>query len=631
MNRCAPGLAVALVTAAAIVAGAAPAAGQTPAASPSAADGAAIYKEVCAACHDTGFERGPGRAALQAMAPERILAALESGAMISMMAARTSAERRAVSEFLAGKPFGRPLLTAPPQQAMCVAKAGEFANPLSGSLWNGWGSNTANTRFQDAGGAGLTAAQVPRLKLKWAFGFPGDVAADAQPTVVGGRVFVGSQSGNVYALDAGTGCIHWYFPAGAAVRAAVTIARVDVNGSSRHIAFIGDRAGTVYAVDAQGGMPLWKTKVDDHPLARVTGSPVFHDGRLYVPVASGEETAGALAGYECCRFRGSLAALDAATGKTIWKAYTIVEEVKPTKKNTAGTQLWGPSGAPIWSSPVIDPRRNAVYVTTGDNYSDPPTATSDAFVAFDMASGKMLWSSQMTKADAWNGACRLDDKTNCPGSNGPDFDFASPPILVTLADGRRVLAAGQKSGIVHAVDPDRGGAVLWHATVGKGGINGGVQWGSAADRSNIYVALSDIGRIDIPNSTVTRPDPKAGGGLFALRLDTGDRVWYAAPAPCGDRPRCSPAQSAAVSGTPGVVFSGSVDGHLRAYSTSNGTVLWDFDTVGPQKTINEVPGRGGSLNGPGPAIAGGMVFVESGYAANGMPGNVLLAFSVDGK
>ena len=393
----------------------------------------------------------------------------------------------------------------------------------------------------------------------------------------------------------------------------------------------GDRAGNVYAVDAAGGTLIWKAKVDDHPVARVTGSPVFHNGRLYVPVASGEETAGAASDYECCRFRGSMVALDSATGSEIWKTYTIAEQAQPTKKNKVGTQMWGPSGAPIWSSPVIDVRRNALYVTTGDNYSNPPTVTSDAFLAFELDSGRLLWSSQMLKADAWNTACRLQDTTNCPESSGPDFDFASPPILVTLANGRRALVAGQKSGVVHAVDPDRDGAILWQTRVGKGGINGGVQWGSAADESNVYVPLSDIGRINVPNSQATEPDPKVGGGLFALRLENGERVWFTPPPPCGERKRCSPAQSAAVSAIPGVVFSGSVDGHLRAFSTTTGAILWDFDTVGNQRTVNEVPARGGSLNGPGPAIAGGMLFVGSGYASNGIPGNVLLAFSVDGK
>jgi len=595
-----------------------------------AQDGASVYRAACASCHDAGIDRAPNRAALMAMTPDRVLASLESGSMISMTAARTATERRAVAEFVTGKSFPRPLVTRPAPQTMCLAGKSAASNLLAGPGWNGWGPNGANTRYQDAAAAGITAASAPRLKLKWAFGFPGDIAADAQPTVSGGRVYVGSQSGNVYALDAATGCTHWYFQAEASVRAAVTVGRIDTSAGSVYAAFIGDRAGNVYAVDAATGKLLWKAKADAFPLARVTGTPAFDRGRLYVPVASGEETAGALPNYECCRFRGSLVALNAATGAQIWKTYTI-DEARPTTKNKTGTQLWGPSGAPIWSAPAIDPVRNAVYVTTGDNYSDPPTPTSDAFMAFDLDSGKILWSRQVLAADAWNGACIRDDSTNCPTSNGPDFDFASPPILVTLAGGRRALVAGQKSGMVHAVDPDRQGAVLWQRRVGKGGINGGVQWGSAADQSNVYVALSDLGRIPVPHSTVTDPDSKAGGGMFALRLDNAEQVWFKSPPPCGQRARCSPAQSAAVSAVPGVVFSGSVDGHLRAFSTSNGQVLWDFDTVGPQKTVNEIPARGGSLNGPGPAIAGGMLFVESGYAANGMPGNVLLAFSPDGK
>jgi polyvinyl alcohol dehydrogenase (cytochrome) len=596
-----------------------------------AQDGATVYRAACASCHDAGIDRAPNRAALLAMTPERVLASLESGSMISMTAARTATERRGVAEFVTGKSLQRPLVTNPAPQAMCPAQPGTVFDPLAGPSWNGWGPNSANTRFQDAAAAGLTAAVAPRLKLKWAFGFPGDIAADAQPTVTGGRVLVGSQSGNVYALDAATGCIHWFFHAESSVRAAVTVGRVDTSSGPVYAAFIGDRAANVYAVDAGTGKLLWKTKADTSSIARVTGSPVLVRGRLYVPVASGEETAGATSDYECCRFRGSLVALNGATGEQIWKTYTIAEEARPTKKNKIGTQLWGPSGAPIWTAPTIDLTRNAVYVTTGDNYSDPPTTTSDAFMAFDLDSGKILWSRQTLAADAWNSACIREDTTNCPDSNGPDFDFASPPILVTLAGGRRALVAGQKSGVVHAVDPDRQGEVIWQRRIGKGGINGGVQWGSAADQSNVYVALSDLGRIPVPHSTATDPDPKVGGGIYALRLDNGEQVWLKQPPPCGERKRCSPAQSAAISAVPGLVFSGSVDGHLRAFSTANGQVVWDFDTVGLQKTVNEVPGRGGSLNGPGPAIAGGMVFVESGYAANGMPGNVLLAFSVDGK
>jgi len=597
----------------------------------SAQDRATLYKDLCASCHDAGVERAPNREALRAMSPERVLAAMETGVMISMASGRTAAEHRAIAEFVTGKSFGRALDTAPSRQAMCASASDDFTNPLAGPLWNGWGVNTSNTRYQDGAMAGFAAADVPRLKLKWAFGFPGDVGADAQPTIVGGRVFVGSQSGNVYALSAATGCVHWFFRAPAAVRAAVSIGRIGTNSGPRYAAFIGDRAANVYAVDAASGRLIWKTKVDDYPVARVTGSPTFHNGRLYVGVASGEEGAGAASNYECCRFRGSLVALNAANGARIWKTFTITEEARPTKKNKAGTPMWGPSGSPIWTSPAIDVRRNVVYVTTGDNYSDPPTNTSDAFMALDLNTGKVLWSRQMTPSDAWNTGCRMPDTSNCPESDGPDFDFASPPILVTLADGKRALVAGQKSGVVHAVDPDREGAILWQERVGKGGITGGVQWGSAADQSNVYVALSDMGRIPIPNSGANMPDPEAGGGMFALRLDTGQRVWYTPPPACGARERCSPAQSAAVSAIPGVVFSGSADGHLRAYSTTNGAILWDFDTVRSYETVNSVPARGGSLNVGGPAIAGGMLFVNSGYINNGIPGNVLLAFSVDGK
>jgi polyvinyl alcohol dehydrogenase (cytochrome) len=596
-----------------------------------AESGEELYKQICASCHEAGLERAPNRQALRAMTPERVLAALETGAMLSMGSGRTGVERRAIAEFVTGKPFSKALDLAPSSQAMCSAKAGDFTNPLAGPQWNGWGVNTSNTRYQDGAGAGFNASAVPRLKLKWAFGFPGDLAADSQPTIAGGRVFVGAQSGAVYSLSAATGCVHWFFQAAAAVRAAISIGRVQTSSGARNVAFIGDRAANVYALDAATGQLLWKTKVDNFPYARVTGAPTFYNGRLYVGVASGEETAGALPDYECCRFRGSLVALNAATGDQVWRTYTITEESRPTKKNKIGTQLWGPSGAPIWTKPAIDTQRNAIYVTTGNNYSDPPTATSDAFVALDLATGKILWSRQVTSADAWNTACRLADKSNCADSEGPDFDFASPPILVTLSNGRRALVAGQKSGMVHAIDPDREGAILWQTRVGKGGINGGVQWGSAADQSNVYVALSDIGRTALPNSQATEPDPKTGGGMFALRLADGQQVWYTAPPGCGQRERCSPAQSAAVSAIPGVTFSGSVDGHLRAYSATNGNILWDFDTVRNYDTVNRVPARGGSMNVGGPAIAGGMLLVNSGYVNNGMPGNVLLAFSVDGK
>jgi polyvinyl alcohol dehydrogenase (cytochrome) len=349
-------------------------------------------------------------------------------------------------------------------------------------------------------------------------------------------------------------------------------------------------------------------------------------------VSSSEEGTGSLTDYECCKFRGSVVALDAASGKQIWKSYTIPEEPRPVRKNARGTQLWGPSGAPIWSSPVVDETRRALYVTTGNNYSDPSTATSDAFVAMDLDTGRILWTHQVRERDAYVSACRLEDKTNCPEAKGPDFDFAASPILVALDSSKRALVAGHKSGNVYAVDPDRQGASLWETRVGEGGSMGGVQWGSAADGQNVYVALSDLGRVMLTYTQFTDADRTRGGGTFALRLADGSRAWHAPPVPCDARPCCSPAQSGAVTAIPGVAFSGSLDGHLRAYEAATGRIVWDVDTVREYETVNGVPGKGGSLDGPGPVVAGGMLFVNSGYTVDGgMAGNVVLAFSVDGK
>jgi len=380
---------------------------------------------------------------------------------------------------------------------------------------------------------------------------------------------------------------------------------------------------------------LWTTRIDSHPAARVTGAPVLYGNRLYAPVASLEEAVGADPTYPCCTFRGSVVALDAATGKKIWEAYTIRRKPKPVRKNPRGVQLWGPAGAGVWSAPTIDPQNEVLYATTGDNYTDPATNTSDAIVAFDLKTGRMRWSRQFTSKDAWNIACLTGDSANCPKANGPDLDFGSSAILRTLPDGKRVLLAGQKSGVVHAIDPDRKGAIIWEQRVGRGGIAGGIQWGPAADNDNLYAALSDIGlkfKQDPEVGPTVELDSKQGGGMFAYDLATGKRQWATPPVGCGGRHNCSPAQSAAVTVIPGIVFSGSEDGHMRAYSVQEGKVIWDFDTAREYRTTNGIDAKGGSLDGPGPTVAGGMVFMGSGYSFwGGLPGNVLLGLSVDGK
>ncbi|HEY2842124.1 MAG TPA: PQQ-binding-like beta-propeller repeat protein [Bryobacteraceae bacterium] len=490
-------------------------------------------------------------------------------------------------------------------QAVCSDRSAKIAGPAK-SDWNGWSPSAANNRFQSA--AGLTVDQVQKLKLKWAFGFEGDSIVFAQPSVIGNNLFVGSASGKVHALDARTGCTHWTFQAESAVRPAIVM----VPTGNQNALLVGDRAGWLYALKAETGDLLWKKKVDDHAGARVTGSPIVHEGVIYVPVASGEETLARRDAYACCTFRGSIVALRVADGSQIWKTYMIAEVPRKTG------EAWGPSGAGVWSAPTLDARRGRLYAGTGNNYSEPATATSDAIVAVDLKTGKIAWTRQTRPGDILNGNCQAKD--NCPG---PDYDFGASPILEHLDGGRDLVLVGQKSGMVYALDPDKDGQIVWQARVGKGGVNGGVQWGMASDGRNLYAATSDVVRRGAAGY-----DPKQGGGLTALRIADGKQVWYTAPPACGDKMGCSPAQSAAVSVIPGVVFSGSLDGHVRAFSTEDGKVLWDFDTVRDFATVNGVKANGGGVDGPGAVVAGGMLFVGSGYQrTGGMGGNVLLAFT----
>ena len=597
------------------------------------ADGEALYQAHCARCHEGQVERAPHRSVMQRLPAVMVLHSLERGRMKFLGMARTNQERRAISEWMTGKKLPPPTDTDETVAGFCEDAPGEFSIEDGAPQWNGWGVDNFNTRFQSAEAAGISADQVPELKVKWVFGLPMDFRV-SQPTVVGGRVFIGSLQGRVYSLDSKTGCLHWSVKTAAGVRATPVVDNLPATTPPRYVVYVGDAAANVYALDARTGKELWKVDVDDHPLARITGTPKTHGNRLYVATTSLEEVAGADPTYECCTFRGKIMALNRFNGKLVWRSYTIPEPA-PVRKNAIGVQLWGPSGATVWSSPALDPERNRLYVTTGDNYSDPASLTSDAVMAFDMRSGEVLWSKQFTTGDAWNVACEIGDDTNCPETRGPDFDFASSPIVRILPDGRRIILAGQKSGVMHAIDPDREGAILWQHRVGKGGLLGGIQWGSAADATQVYVALSDVVRKTIENADGgwTRVlDGSVGGGMFALDIESGERNWHVPAVGCGERPQCSPAQSAAVSALPGVVFSGSVDGHLRGYATDSGNVVWDYNAVQEYASTNGVNTRGGSFDGSGPTIVDGMLYVHSGYGyRGGMSGNALIAFSVNGE
>lgn len=537
--------------------------------------------------------------------------------------ARTLAaeQKRQVAEFLSGRPLA-PISTDDSAGNLGHC-ASSFADPLKGPAWNGWGVDLGNSRFQPADGAGLIAEQVPNLKLKWAFGFVDSTKMFGQPTVAGGRVYIGGDNRNVYSLDAKTGCQYWTFRALSGVRTAPVIAAIQ-NG---YAVYFGDLSANVYAVDAKTGKQIWEQRADTHPAARITGAPMLAQGRLYVPVASVEEIFPGDAKYECCTFRGSIIAYDAETGKQLWKSYMIPGESQRTTKTSQGTQLWGPAGAGVWSAPTVDLKRGLLYVATGDAYTAPAPPTTDAVIALDLKTGRIVWTRQMTENDAFVVADCDNPKRleTCPaGKLGPDFDFGSSVILRTLPDGRDILAVGQKSGIGWGLDPEKQGAIVWQHRVGKGSTLGGIEWGAATDGRLVFFANADAAW-----------GPEQAGGLAAVKLESGERVWFTRPPPIpcagNSNTRCVQAQPAAVTAIPGVVFSGATNGIMRAYAAGDGKIIWEYDTVHSYSTVNGVAAKGGGISGPGPTVAGGMVYFGSGYDQFGIgaPGNVLLAFGLE--
>ena len=582
-------------------------------------DGAAVYESACAACHtdpapDT---RAMPRDVLGQFAPETILTALTTGNMFRQGSALTDAERRAVSGFIAGRPVGE----APPPSTVgqCASAPESLSVADLASGWNGWGVGPRNTRYAPAQLGGLTAAMVPDLKLKWAFGLPGVSSARAQPAVLGGRVFVASESGDVYAIDAQTGCTYWTFHAQAGFRTAVSVGPYsNVDDESGFALYVADGAANVYAIDAATGQQIWTRRVDDHPYAKSTGSLTLSDGVVYVPTAGvGEEGQGGTPTYACCTFRGSVSALDADTGDVIWKSYTL-PELERRGTSTAGVPLWGPAGAGVWAAPTVDAARGQVYVATGNGYAEPAQPTTDAIIAFDIDTGEIRWSFQPLAGDVWAGGCgrQNPDNPNCPEQGGPDLDFSQSPVLATRSNGEDIIIVHQKSGMAYALEPDDG-TLIWEYRASSGAGMGG-QWGSAVDDTQAYFGVND------------RRNP--AGGMRAVSIDTGEEVWSqpAEEALCAGERSCSTGQGSAVSAIPGIVFSGSMDGGLRAYAADTGDVVWRFNTNGEFETVNGVPANGGAIDGPGPVVAGGMLYVNSGYISlAGRPGNVLLAFGVD--
>ena len=591
----------------------------------------------CFVCHDnpTTTPNGPDRMTMWAMTSEALYEAITTGPTAAHVAdlpeVQTDEDKRAVVEVITGKAFGGNADRA------ASAMTNQCESPLELDMtlpqWNGLSPDPTNMKFQPAEAAGLTAEQVPQLKLKWAFAMPGAFSAGhTVPTVVGGAIFTASDNSFVYALDAKTGCVYWSYDVENIARGAVIIGPIEGVPGVRFGAYIGDHMGRVFAFNAETGEHLW-TVADGHPQAKITGIPVLDPSgeRLYVPVASWEEQTGAMVDYECCTFQGNVIAVDVKSGEKIWQTHAFAERPQPlNKKNSAGRQLYGPAGAGIWNTPTLDLQRRAVYAGTGNCNTSEHFGTQDwegvaghvcdGVIAFDMDTGRRLWVTQLYSGDRDEGGCGRgpERRLNCPSYVQGPGDDVNQTSLITLPNGRRAILVSQENGRTAALDPDNEGEVIWIAQAGEARLFS--VWGGATDGKAFYRPL---GYRD------------GTGGVVAMDVSTGERLWYVPltrETHCADpeAPTCSPRNRAGAIMIEGVVFTGSADGVMRAYSTTDGSVVWEFDMNREFETVNGVPGKGGLHGGPGGTIVDGMFYVGAGYAIlGGGEGNVLLAFGVD--
>jgi polyvinyl alcohol dehydrogenase (cytochrome) len=446
----------------------------------------------------------------------------------------------------------------------------------------------------------------------------------------------------VYAFDLESGCLKWTYRSAGPVRSALSYGRMP--GTDKPILFFGDARGGLHVLSAEGGSEIWSASIRSKGSANtITGTPVMHADRLYVPISSFEVSRAGVAGYECCKDSGGVRAFDVRTGEIIW-TYETTGTAKPVDKNASGNMNWGPSGAPVWTTPAIDVKRNRLYIGTGENYSWPSTGTSDAIIALDLDTGEPVWTFQALADDVYTEACvgsylGYPLQPGCPENPGPDFDFGASVIIATTAEGKDILLAGQKSGDVYGLDPDKGGAVLWQTKLSDGTPIGGVHWGMSVEKETLFVPVAD------PEWAIKKWEYSPRPGVAALNISNGEIKWrHRAERGCKlDRskmdsingrheenwPVCHFAYgySGAATSIDGAVLAGSLNGTLTAFSSKDGKAIWQFDTKKPFATLNGVPAHGGSLDSAGPAVGNGYLVLQSGYSYfNQMPGNVLLVF-----
>lgn len=644
--------------------------------------GAAAYQQWCSSCHDNGGQSGaPSLTAIRTLNRATVKYALELG---YMKIQAKDVPKEELAELIDWLPSAEGTNDAWINTARCPAKTREVRLTGAPRVSTTYGVTNNGNRAQTAEETGLTRDQMKDLEVAWVAAFPQTPTMRSQPVIVGDTIFIAAtDAGRLYALDTNSGCVKWSYVSDMTLRSSLSFAEATDHSPAAII--MGDAAGFVHAVDAHTGRKLWVSEARLNEYNRITGAPVVHDGKVFAPVSAIEVNYAGQDDYQCCKGQGAVVAFDLATGKKLWTGKTM-EPAQPTRLGRTGTQQWGPSGAIIWSTPIVDPVRNVIYAGTGENTSWPATDTSDAIIAYDMNTGDKRWVFQATKADIWNYACgRRAANCDWPGEyHSPDHDFGATSMLIKRQDGSELVIAGQKSGVVWALNPDNG-QLVWSNKVGRGSANGGVHWGMAFDGTRIFVPNNDSNRPAAPDE-----NPAWGPGISALNAMTGEIEWSyknnardcgqdfpvakasvpapewriqrvtapvlptpratAPPRPPAATPAAAPAGAVAAARTPptapcrlgmspppllvdGAVVTGTTQGMLRIFDAKSGEVLFEYMTNRDfPTTVNNVPGHGGGLDSA-PYIAGdGTLFVQSGYARFGEPpGNVLIAFRPKGK
>jgi polyvinyl alcohol dehydrogenase (cytochrome) len=611
--------------------------------------GGKLFDRHCASCHDNPAMHAPTRESLSGFSKETVMVALEFGKMQPMAAHLSKQERGLIALYLAG--------SAPADEWIATHGCQQPATGDNTVFVAGWGLGPHNRRFVPTRRAGIDPGNVGSLELAWSLAFPKVTDMRSQPAIVGDTLYFGDKTGKVYAIDRHSGCIRRHTEVLSGIRSAITVATPN---DGRRLLIFADSLATIYALDPGTLDTVWQQQARLYDTSVITGSISYHEDRLYVPVSSYEVAVSGSPSHICCKSHGGVIALDARNGKRLWQ-WHATPDATLQGKNAAGADLYGPSGASVWSTPAIDAKRRRIYIGTGENLSHPATDTSDAVVALDMDSGTVAWRFQATPDDVWNAAC-LNDGANCPHNAGGDFDFGASVIIAELPGGREILLAGQKSGDVFALDPDpagRDGQLLWQRRVSNAAIgpdlartttNGGVHWGMALSGTRLLVAAADPER--------QRPGYTPRPGLSALDAATGELLWHQ-PVARGceiaeaNKPliglenmrargsqdlaalyRCSfyYGLSAAATATPDLVFSAGLDGRIRAYALATGEILWQAQTAVPLRADNGIEGHGGAVDVSGQTLADGWLYVQSGYSMFGqLPGNLLLAYRVAGE